>query len=67
MEDLDNMAHNKACKSCKFIFDGNKCPQCGSEEFSENYKGSVKILDSDKSEIAKNLKIAKKGSFALKS
>jgi DNA-directed RNA polymerase subunit E" len=60
------MASQKACKQCKTIFEGNKCPNCGSEEFSDNFKGKVIVLNPEESEVAKNLKVQKKGKFAIK-
>ena len=57
---------SKACKKCKTIFEGSKCPKCGSDEFSENFKGRVAILNPEQSEIAKNLKINEKGNYAVK-
>ncbi len=57
---------HKACKQCKSIYEGTKCPQCGHEEFAENFKGRVVVLDEEKSEIAKNLNIKKKGIYAVK-
>ena len=51
------MAKEKACKNCKAIFEGTKCPKCGSTEFAETFKGRVTILDPEQSEIAKNVKI----------
>ena len=56
----------KACKSCKAIFEGIKCPKCGSEEFTESPKGKVIILKPEESEIAKNLKVNAKGHYAVK-
>ncbi len=56
----------KACKQCKAVYEGKICPQCGSEESSENYKGHVLVLNSENSEIAKNLKLNNKGKFAIK-
>lgn len=55
-----------ACKKCRVIFEGSKCPKCGSEEINENFKGKVIILKPEESEIAKNLKIKEKGTFAIK-
>ena len=41
------------------IYDsGNRCPNCGSEEHSDNFKGKVVVLNTEQSEIAKNSKIA---------
>lgn len=56
----------KACKACKFLHSSNSCPKCGSSDSSTSYKGKLIILDPDKSEIAKNLKIKEKGFYAIK-
>ncbi|MFH1802011.1 MAG: transcription elongation factor subunit Spt4 [archaeon] len=60
------MAKQKACKKCKTIFSGAKCPKCGSEEFSDAFKGRVFILNPEDSEIAKKLKIKEKGEYAIR-
>lgn len=60
------MAKSKACKICKKIFEGEKCPGCGSKEHTDSYKGRTVILNPDKSEIAKKLNIKEKGNFAIK-
>ncbi|MBS3091705.1 hypothetical protein J4217_04655 [Candidatus Pacearchaeota archaeon] len=59
------MAH-KACKQCKAIYDGQKCPNCGSEESTDSFKGKVTVINAENSEIAKNLKVKGKGKFAIK-
>ena len=57
----------KACKTCKMIYEGEeKCPNCGSTEFVDNWKGKVLIFNPEESEIAKNLKVTKKGTYAIK-
>jgi DNA-directed RNA polymerase subunit E" len=57
----------KACKHCKALIEsGSTCPQCGSTEISEHFKGKVSIINPEQSELAKNLKIHKKGVFAIK-
>ena len=56
----------KACKICKTIYEGEKCPNCGSQEYTENWKGRVMIFDTENSEVAKNMKIEKKGVYAIK-
>jgi len=56
----------KACKQCKSIFEGHKCPKCGSEEFSDSFKGKVVVMNPEGSEIAKNLSIKEKGTYAIK-
>lgn len=60
------MAVEKACKKCKFVFEGTKCPRCGSEEFTDSFKGKVVVLKPEESEVANNLKIKEKGTFAIK-
>ncbi len=60
------MAKQKACKKCKTIYSGLKCPRCGSEEASENFKGKITILNPEQSEIAQKLKIKDKGEYAIK-
>ena len=58
----------KACKKCRFIFeDGEKCPKCGSNSFTENWKGKIEIINPEQSEIAKQLKLAEKGIYTIKS
>ncbi|MEK6928947.1 MAG: transcription elongation factor subunit Spt4 [Nanoarchaeota archaeon] len=56
----------KACGKCKLIVTELKCPKCGSEELVENFKGKVQIINPEQSEIANNLKIKEKGSYAIK-
>ena len=58
----------KACKKCRFIFEeGEKCPKCGSTSVTENWKGRIEIVHPDKSEISKQLRLAEKGVYAIKS
>ena len=56
----------KACKVCRKIYDGSKCPDCESKESIEGFKGKIVVLNPEKSEIAKKLNISKKGNFAIK-
>ena len=60
------MATEKACKSCRAVFEGSRCPKCSSEEHTDSFKGKVIILKPEESEIAKNLKIKEKGTYAIK-
>ena len=61
------MAKQKACKKCKTIYTGTKCPKCGSEESNDAFKGRVSIFNPEESEVAKNLNIKEKGEYAIKS
>ncbi|MBI4116261.1 DNA-directed RNA polymerase subunit E'' [Candidatus Pacearchaeota archaeon] len=56
----------KACKICSRVFEGEKCPACGSKESTDSFKGKTIILNSEKSEIAKRLNIKEKGVYAIK-
>ena len=60
------MVKQKACKICKTIFEGDKCPTCGSKEFTESFKGRIVIINPEKSEIAQKLNLKNKGNFAIK-
>ena len=55
----------KACKKCRVMVEGTKCPICGGNRFSESWKGRVIILSED-SEIAKKLNLKGKGEFAVR-
>lgn len=61
------MSIEKACKKCNLIYEGDKCPNCGSQEYNEEIKGRLVILDPENSEVAKNIKINKKGRYVIKS
>ena len=60
------MAKEKACKNCKRIYEGDVCPNCEHKDTSDTFKGKVEIIDAEKSEIAKELKVAKKGIYAVR-
>ena len=60
------MASKRACKICKKVYEGDKCPECGSQEYTEDFKGRIMIFDADNSEVAKKLNVKKKGMFAIK-
>ena len=55
----------KACKQCRTLFEGSACSVCGGEGI-DGFKGHIEVLDAETSEIAKALKITKKGSFAIR-
>jgi RNA polymerase subunit RPABC4/transcription elongation factor Spt4 len=58
----------KACKKCRTIYEeGERCPKCGASSFTENWKGKIEIIDPASSEIAKELKLAEKGVYTIKS
>ena len=56
----------KACKVCSNIYEGDKCPKCGSKEHTESFKGRISVINPEKSDIAKKMNIKDKGNFAIK-
>lgn len=60
------MPKEKACKICKTIYEGDKCPRCESQESTDSFKGRIVVLNPEKSEIAEKLGIKSKGNFAIK-
>lgn len=60
------MTKEKACKNCKMIYQGDKCPGCGSQESTDSFKGRLIIFNPEQSEIAKKLKIKEKGTYTIK-
>ena len=60
------MKGKKVCKTCKIFVEEHKCPICGNNQFSTSWKGRIIILNPEQSEIAKKLKIQRKGTYAIK-
>ena len=60
------MAKTKDCRKCNRVYEGEKCPGCGSEESTDSFKGRIVILNPEKSEIAGKIKLKEKGNFALR-
>ena len=60
------MVKEKACKNCKLIYVGSECPHCAKKETSDTFKGKVEIINPEKAELAKELKINKAGLYAIK-
>ena len=60
------MPKEKACAVCKAIFTEGNCPICSSSEAGNTIKGKVCIFNTEKSQIASNMKINKPGEYAIK-
>jgi DNA-directed RNA polymerase subunit E" len=56
----------KVCRKCKIMVEGNECPLCHNKELTESWQGRIYIIDVNKSEIAKKIKIDVKGEYAIK-
>ena len=60
------MAKKNACRKCKMLFEGDKCPICKSESSSSSWQGRIFISDVNKSMIAEKVNIKIKGEYAIK-
>ena len=56
----------KAVKSTKELIEYDQQGKYDSDDLTENFKGKLIVLNPEQSEIAKNVKINKKGIFAIK-
>ena len=56
----------KVCKRCKIFIEDDKCPICKGNQFVENWKGRIIVLNAEKSQLAKKMDIKKKGTYAIK-
>ena len=56
----------KVCQKCRLIVEKDKCPNDGSEKFSDSWKGRLFIFSPEKSQIANELDIKVKGEYAIK-
>ncbi len=58
----------KICKKCKFVNkdDALKCFSCGSQSFTNTFKGRICIINPEKSLIAKKVGITVAGEYAVK-
>lgn len=56
----------KACRKCKtIIIKGGECPMCGATDLSTKWYGCLYVINPDKSRIANELGIKKKGVYAI--
>ncbi|MBU0614740.1 MAG: DNA-directed RNA polymerase subunit E'' [Nanoarchaeota archaeon] len=56
----------KVCRECKFFYEGEKCPACGSNKTATTWQGRIHVLDTQKSSIAKKIGITVPGEYAIK-
>ena len=56
----------KACKNCRYISNGPVCPNCKSTNLSDDWTGLAIIMDPEKSEIAKTMRIKAPGRYAVR-
>jgi RNA polymerase subunit RPABC4/transcription elongation factor Spt4 len=56
----------KAVKATKELIESDEQGKYDSDDLTETFKGRLIILNPEQSEIAKNVKITKKGTYAIK-
>ncbi len=56
----------KACKNCRYISNGPVCPNCKSTNLSDDWTGLAIIIDPERSEIARKMKIKTPGRYAVR-
>lgn len=54
------------CRECGYMTSNKKCPNCGSDQFIDKYKGKAVIFDSSKSHVADVIGAKENGAYALK-
>lgn len=60
------MSKKKVCKRCKLFVEGNTCPLCSGDSFSNSWQGRLYIKDVNQSTIAEKIGIKLKGEYAIK-
>jgi DNA-directed RNA polymerase subunit E" len=60
------MAKKKVCSTCKLFVEGDICPQCKNNRFSNNWQGRIFILNPEKSLVAQKMGIKMAGEYAIK-
>ncbi len=55
-----------ACKICKKLVVGDKCPLHPDAKLSDSWKGRMIVLNKDKSELAAKMKVPDKGEYAIR-
>ena len=55
-----------ACKICRKLVTGDKCPIHPEAKLSETWKGRIIVLDPQNSELAKKMGITDKGEYAIR-
>ena len=60
------MSKKKACKKCRLFVEGDVCPSCGGNSFTNSWQGRIYIQDVAASMIAEKIGIKLKGEYAIK-
>lgn len=60
------MSKKKACKGCKYLYEGDECPACKTNQPANNWKGRLHIISKEKSDIADKVGAETEGEYAIK-
>jgi len=60
------MAKRKVCSTCKLFVEGDSCPSCKNNKFTNNWQGRIFILNPEQSIVAQKMGIKVKGEYAIK-
>ena len=60
------MAKKKACKKCKLFVEGEVCPACKNNTFTDNWQGRLFVNNFEKSDIAQKMALKFNGEYAIK-
>ena len=58
--------NEEACRECNTITKEPTCPNCKSTNLNDDYSGVIIIFDPESSNIARFMKVTKKGKYALR-
>ncbi len=59
------MPRYKACRTCHALINGNRCPNCGKTDLTDNWSGIIAVISIEDSETAKQLNIKFPGCYAI--
>jgi len=58
----------KACRKCRYLTEikTEKCPNCGSTEFTKLWRGYIIVIDPGNSQVAEKIDAKIPGAYAIK-
>ncbi len=56
----------KVCKNDKLFVEGNICPICKKDSFTDQWQGRISFINPKKSAIAHEMGVTFKGEYAIK-
>ena len=56
----------KACRNCRYIVEGDVCPNCNGTDLTKSLEGVIYVVDPTGSQIAETIKAKTPGRYALK-